>query len=460
MDESAGNGRPDRAHVADERGNPFVTFSRLVDQQVSSIFRIFVDFPSSFARPSSDCFGSAEQQRRWGEARQEAEDLERSFNELFASHQKKVHGGDEISFDDRSVPCSNMERSQRDIDVLRRAKEPEKQYDPFASLEESIASCNEQRLYEEIRKEGRDIHEEYEEADRGMDCIGSRLCELYPSRDRNDREPRCPYRPVDEKPEDDCRNSLINIILPWYYWGIPKSCSAQYVDESPYSPVNLETQRPFREHRAKWRKAFEDLLLVSNGQDLSDTHSLEGPTEKWDWINSLAKRDLIGYNTLGMKMVSADQCTECATPKPKHGASEAASTTELGLYERFLGSQSTRAASSTTKQNLTSITEGQSDSDKSSLISTLTTTERRTLPDGSVYTQVVLKKRFSDGREELTETEHTAHGTQMSVLEKSASRAVKEASQACTLSVGHDGKITQALGQKVEEQKKRGWFWS
>lgn len=460
MDESTGDRRSDRAHVADERGNPFVTFSRLVDQQVSSFFRTFVDFPSSSARSSTDHFGSAEQQRRWREAKQEAEDLERSFNELFASHQKKIQGEDERSFDDPSVPFSNKERSPRGIDSLRRAKEPKKQYDPFAPLEESIASWNEQRLYEEIRKEGRNIHEEYEEAERVMDCIRSRLCELYPSQDRNDREPRCPYRPVDERFDDDCRNSLIDLILPSYDWGIPKSCSALYVDESPYSPVNLETQGPFREHRAKWRKAFEDLLLVSNGQDLSDTPSPEGPTGKWDWINSLAKRDLIGYHPLGMKMVSAVQCTESATPQPKNDASEAVSTTELDLYGRFLGSQSAPAASSTIKPNLPSITEGQSDSDKPSLISTLTTTERRTLPDGSVYTQVVLKKRFSDGREESTETEHTTHGTQQPVPATSVSQAVKEAAQASTLSLGHDGKIKQALGQKIEEQKKRGWFWS
>lgn len=460
MDESTGDRPPDRAIVADERGNPFVTFSRLVDQQVSSFFRTLADFPSSSARSSSDRFGSAEQQRRWREARQEAEDLERSFNELFASHQQKIQGEGERSFEDRSVPCSNEERSQRGIDFLRRAEEPEEQHDPFAPLEEGIASCNQQRWYEEIRKEGRDLHEEYEEAERVMDCIRSRLCELYPSQDHNDREPRCPYRPVDEELDDDCRNSLLDLILPSYNWGIPKSCSAQYVDESPYSPVNLETQGVFREHRAKWRKAFEDLLLVSNGHDLSQTPSPDGPTDKWDWINSLAKRDLIGYNPVGMKKVSADQCAECANPESENGASEAAPTTELDFYERFLGSQSARAASSTSKPNSSNIAEGQTDSDKPSLISTLTTTQRRTLPDGSFYTQVVLKKRFSDGREEFTETEHTTHGTHRSVPAQSVSQAVKEAAPASTLSLGHDGKIKQALGEKTEEQKKRGWFWS
>ena len=37
----------------------------------------------------------------------------------------------------------------------------------------------------------------------------------------------------------------------------------------------------------------------------------------------------------------------------------------------------------------------------------MTTTERTTLPDGRVYSRMVLKKRFADGREESSETVQT-----------------------------------------------------
>ncbi|KAI4190665.1 MAG: hypothetical protein LQ346_004878 [Caloplaca aetnensis] len=455
MDDAIGDRRPDRPHVADERGNPFVTFSRLVDQQASSFFRTFVRVSSSFARPSSDRVEPVEQGRKCIEAREEAEHLETSFNELFTSRSKKMRGKEERSFDDYSIPHSKKKPSYWGIDFLRRAEEPEKQHEPFARVEESIASWNQQRLYEEIRKKSRNIHEEYEEVEKVMDCIRSRLCELY-----SGQESRCPYRPVDENFDDVYRKSPVELILPSSHLVIPKSCSTQYVTKSPYPPLDLETRDPFREYRLKWGKAFEDLLLVSNGQSLSEDRFQDGRTDKWDWINLLAKDDLIGYNTLTMRMASTDQGSQWVTRVPENDARADASTTELDLYERFLGSQSLESASSAIKQSLPSNTKDQANSDKPNLISTLTTTERRTLPDGGVYTQMVLRKRFSDGMEESTETEHTTHSTQHPTPGKYTSQVVQEAPQASTLSLGHDGKTKQALGQRIEEQRQRGWFWS
>lgn len=45
---------------------------------------------------------------------------------------------------------------------------------------------------------------------------------------------------------------------------------------------------------------------------------------------------------------------------------------------------------------------------KPAILSTLTTTERTTLPDSPVTTKTVLKKRFADMREERIETVHTS----------------------------------------------------
>lgn len=70
---------------------------------------------------------------------------------------------------------------------------------------------------------------------------------------------------------------------------------------------------------------------------------------------------------------------------------------------------------------------------KASVISTLTTMTSRTLPDGSVETKRVLKKRFADGVEESEESTEVVHP------------------QASTSSLGKTS---------ADEQKKQGWFWT
>jgi len=66
----------------------------------------------------------------------------------------------------------------------------------------------------------------------------------------------------------------------------------------------------------------------------------------------------------------------------------------------------------------------------------MTTTETRTMPDGSVYTKRVLKKRFSDGTEENREEESTGH------LEKENDLASGEG------------------GHELRDKKNGpGWFW-
>jgi hypothetical protein len=79
----------------------------------------------------------------------------------------------------------------------------------------------------------------------------------------------------------------------------------------------------------------------------------------------------------------------------------------------------------------------------SSILSTLTTTERQVGPDGTVTTKTVLKKRFADGREESSETVETSpaswatqHKLQTPSHEDQESKIVKEV------------------------KGGKGWFWS
>lgn len=69
------------------------------------------------------------------------------------------------------------------------------------------------------------------------------------------------------------------------------------------------------------------------------------------------------------------------------------------------------------------------------VLSALTTTQTTRLPDGTVTTKVVLKKRFADGREESSESVHTHH----------------EASE---------NSVQKAEAEKKDSGKGKGWFWT
>lgn len=69
------------------------------------------------------------------------------------------------------------------------------------------------------------------------------------------------------------------------------------------------------------------------------------------------------------------------------------------------------------------------------VLSALTTTQTTRLPDGTVTTKVVLKKRFADGREESSESVHTHHESVQAEMSK------KET-------------------EKAESAKGKGWFWT
>ena len=422
---------PDRSSVVDEKGNPFVSFSRLVDQQISSFFRTFLDFPSSSVRSKSNSDSSSldfiEQQRRWKEARQEGEALERAFNELFAPFQEKQMMEEEYP---------SRQHHKRDV---------EEQDSPMHRMAGQLRIQSQQDLQRRLQEEEKDLYAEYAEEEKYLACIRDRLFQGIPQ--------------LDDQEDEAMRNNLVpKLIWPIHCLGLPKSSSYNYLQESPYSPLQIVNQDLFRTHHANWKKAFEDLLLVSHGKELSAPH--EEPEGSRNWQNSLLERGLIGWNPLGMTMVQEDE-EGPATRQPESDASESAGT-ELDLYERLLGAggQSTRSTAGTSTLPSDSSNGSRTASSKPNVISTLTTTQRQTLPDGSVHTKVVLKKRFSDGREESTETEHSTHSTQQPRLTQTSPQQVEKSGSPSRSVLGHDGKIKQALGQRIEERRKNGWFWS
>ena len=82
------------------------------------------------------------------------------------------------------------------------------------------------------------------------------------------------------------------------------------------------------------------------------------------------------------------------------------------------------------------------DGDKPGVLSTFTTTRKTILQDGTAHTKFVLKRRFSDGREEITESVHTQNA-----LPENSLQLPKDA-------------ITKAERGEAGEKSKPGWFWS
>ncbi|KAL1970809.1 hypothetical protein VTN77DRAFT_2643 [Rasamsonia byssochlamydoides] len=81
-----------------------------------------------------------------------------------------------------------------------------------------------------------------------------------------------------------------------------------------------------------------------------------------------------------------------------------------------------------------------------SVVSTLTTRERRTLPDGSVQTKIVKTKRFSDGREESNESVEVVNPPAQPTRASDSNSSASDGNQ--------DGKPGNEDGKP-----NGGWFW-
>ena len=140
----------------------------------------------------------------------------------------------------------------------------------------------------------------------------------------------------------------------------------------------------------------------------------------------------------------------CATRAPENDAGH---ETELDMYEHVLGAKGGATGLRTGDATPTSL-DGvpkakhfeRNELQSPGIMSTLTTTETVSLPDGRVTTKTVLRKRFADGREESKETVHTTQSEQ-------EQKGFNERNGEVTLS-DVDGT------RRKDEGKKGGWFWS
>lgn len=316
---------------------------------------------------------------------------------------------------------------------------------------------------------------------------------------------RCPYRPADQEipqPEDDPSKlslAALGVHLPPTILAAPvlgaqlSSVPIAYLLYSPYSPVRLEQQPVLRDHEVRWREAFEDLLAVQNGEQVSAECGHDSPLPSVDWVRrmiaiAMCKRDQdkeeedrdIKSQTLSRnpgRMVHFTIARQPGSDAHEEDESRAhddfdqdesgeEQDTELDLYKHLLGIQwnslnagffseespSTTSQSHSQSQSFTHLQHSskptEMDDKKPSILSTLTTTERTAFPDGTTHTKVVLKKRFSDGREESTETMATQNPLP------------NPHDQPPTQALGDPGNGQMTSGVKNKEKKSTGWFWS
>lgn len=218
-----------------------------------------------------------------------------------------------------------------------------------------------------------------------------------------------------------------------------------WLNSSSRSPLKLESLNFILAARVNWRDAYEDLLRTEKGLPLMSNNDLgqSAEMEKQQWAQERLGR---------LRGLREQQRREQVQPPIEHKevnqieATPALQAnedpqTELDMYEQLLSPGAKFSPVST---------EAVPTSSPSSILSTLTTTERSVAPDGTVTTKVVLKKRFADGREENSESVHTA------------SARMENASALHQLQVKPERpSVLDAV--KSQEQGKpgnRGWFWS
>lgn len=399
---SSDQNKPTSPHACSEEVNPFVSFRRFADQQMSSLLHSLVGLPSAFGGNNSTASRSlAYDEDVW---LQEARNL-------------------------RHYLTRESEQIERIMNFYKRAYDKESQEN---DEEASSLRCPYRPFNSELPKD-----EQMQASEMRPSLVGTNFVATHL------------LRAIGAKALADEQHQVARI------WPLA------YIASSPYSPLQLEQAPPLSEQGNKWRNAFEDLIAIKNGKPMVEEEARENHGSGTAWITSMFERGIFGSGWKEKNITFKQEFPASTENSEAKANANEDNFIELDLYECFLKTlnsptnpQSSAFAPPTPNHQTLSST--LPNPTKPSLISTLTTTERNTLPDGSVQTKVVLKKRFADGREESTETVHTTYDSQQP---QSSSKAI--AAAAASNSVGAvEGSPSDSANIKSKEGQKKGWFWS
>ncbi|KAJ5104656.1 hypothetical protein NUU61_002003 [Penicillium alfredii] len=484
-------GRPQQQGWPEDESNPFVTFRRFADEQVSSVLQSVTGLPSSVTPPPRDSWAIftddsghksiLSQQRNGGEPSRERD------------YTQDRDAGDNPPGDSNDRVPSNRDK-------------------PPSQSSRSHWPEQEEMWRSQPRKKTSDFF--------GLDSFFDRFWledHLLPSSSRL-FHPHHPFF-LPEMFEDTDSPT----------WPIA------YIMFSPYSPLHLERQAYYRAHREggvfsslmsslrldsdrdpsepQWREAFEDLLRLENGKPMLDHEpSAVSKTENGkDWLHGLVKRGSLGDR---WKYVSGadgqpwsgitfsgradhdrplpEKESAKRDEKRQLGAEQEDADVELDLYDRFLQDiedrerEFFRGASESPllrfllderrrqqdeldqyqrsfprvenehgnenadswldlvsggnrktvpedpRDSTPAVEAKQTEPTPPRVISTMTRKERVQHGDGSVQTKIVKTKRFADGREESDESVEVSHPHPQH----------------------EDGSSSE-----TEKRSKNGWFW-
>lgn len=302
---------------------------------------------------------------------------------------------------------------------------------------------------QETRELRRHLSRESEEAARIVNIFKKARDEVEGKIHEEVKISRCPYRPVDQEvPQRNQDLSSDFLPEPPTPPRIPELSSWPLVFAAgiPCSQLWLECQEPFRARIDGCKNTSDDLRVlqsrkgdVRRDEDEADARAV-----------SMLCSGVFGDGPYGLHQQSSEQPSAMDGLRKSKNNENENEVTELDLYERFLGSQYPSVIRTPQPlQNSTSLN-SKSEHKQEGLVSTLTTTERSKLSDGSIHTKVVLKRRFADGREESTETVHTTYDSQ------------QPQSQPATPPNTTTKEVISKIASDVEvkDSRRKGWFWS
>ena len=441
--------------------NPFVTFRRLVDEQISALLHHFTGLPSAAgnAQPSArNCSPSTSSVPPAGSSFPWAHDAHTTM---------EAQPGDELRRgtqheDSGAWPTGGwwLRQSENASSVKERSSEENRARNEQSLDEDRFRRCVRRFFWEPG-------------APRHWGVIGLGPDISFP-------------RP------------------PWFL---------SYVLFNPYSPLHLENQA--RCGQLRWKEAFEDLLFASGElpspiKPAQDNHHESSGV----WIRNLFNRSASFHDR------TCDNVPPTACPSDNGDAEEGvdirrlidAATavvstedneypevqTELDAFSQLINhyhdppiiSAPTLALDTARLQQLleselasdefgtgSNLEQSSASTSAASVIATLTTTEQVVDPDGKVHTRVVLKKRFADGREENSETVHTTHSANNTLPNGPSTMVTSDRVQqhqhqhqhqheaVSTSSPESSMKMstrtsTSASDANKEGKDKKAWFWS
>ena len=230
----------------------------------------------------------------------------------------------------------------------------------------------------------------------------------------------------------------------------PESNPVGYVLYSSYSPLALEENPGFDR---SWRNRYEDLLRAEKGMELMRPEELEGSTTSSGmfWVTKRVMPLL--WKSDEPKSVEKGSRREQA----RIAADDA--STEQDMYEGYHESFGDMPRAPVEHPVDMRRFHAEEQLPKPDVLSTLTTTEQNTAPDGTITTKTVLKRRFSNGHEETETKMEVSIGK--GTLASAASAAMRHWQQKEEQRPQSQQQF-QPLAKAQDRQKppKGGWFWS